>query len=225
MRVEIPVPRADSTIAAALFDFDETMIDLEAQHTGASAALCRDLRSDYDALPDRIRFASGRRIVDEIREMREFFGWTQSEEALFARRQHHFMNLCRTADLELLPGVREVIDELRRRGIPLAITTSAVAAAIEAILERFGLRDAFALIVDGSEVRHGKPDPEAYLLTAKKLGVAPEECIVFEDSEVGVLAAKRAGMFCIAVRNPRAHTRQDLSAADVVAGSMRSFVR
>ena len=225
MRVEIPGPRIDSTIGAALFDFDETIIDLEAQHTAASEALCRDMHSDYDQLSDSIRFTSGRRIIDEIREMRAFFGWSASEEELFELRQRHFMNICRTADLELLPGVREVIAALRERGIPLAITTSAVREAIEAILERLALRDAFALIVDGSEVRRGKPDPEAYLLTARKLGVAPQECIVFEDSEVGVLAAKRAGMYCIAVRNPRAYMRQDLSAADVVADSMLSLLR
>jgi beta-phosphoglucomutase-like phosphatase (HAD superfamily) len=69
-------------------------------------------------------------------------------------------------------------------------------------------------------VRRGKPDPEAYLVTAEKLGVEAAECVVFEDSHVGVVAAKRAGMFCIGVRNPRAQTVQDLDAADVVVGSM-----
>ena len=91
----------------------------------------------------------------------------------------------------------------------------------EAVLTRLGIRDAFALIVDGSEVVNGKPDPEAYLVTARKLGVNASECVVFEDSHVGVIAAKRAGMYCIAVRNPRAQTRQDLSAADVIVDSMR----
>ena len=75
--------------------------------------------------------------------------------------------------------------------------------------------------MDGSEVAHGKPDPEAYLITARKLGVAPAECVVFEDSHVGVVAAKRAGTFCVAVRNPRALIRQDLSMADVIVDSMR----
>jgi HAD superfamily hydrolase (TIGR01509 family) len=123
-----------------------------------------------------------------------------------------------------MPGVVEVVRALRERGITLAITSSAVRSSIEMILLRLGLRDAFALIVDGSEVTNGKPDPEAYLVTARKLGVRPEECVVIEDSHVGVLAAKRAGMYCIAVRNPHAQIYQDLSAADVVVESMTALI-
>lgn len=222
MRAETPGPRLDlSTAAAVIFDFDETIIDLEPQHTAAHAALCRDYGSEYHDMPESFRRGSGRRIIDDIRDMRAHFGWNASEEELFARRQEHFDAVCRSANLEAMTGVHEMIEKLRARNIPLAITSSAVKASIEAILERLRLRDAFTLIVDGSEVRHGKPDPEAYLLTARKLGVAPERCIVFEDSRVGVVAAKRAGMFCVAVRNPRAQERQDLSAADMIAGSMR----
>jgi beta-phosphoglucomutase-like phosphatase (HAD superfamily) len=113
---------------------------------------------------------------------------------------------------------------LQDRGVMLAITSSAVRSSIETILARLGLRDAFTLIVDGSEVVHGKPDPEAYLITARKLEIAPEYCVVLEDSQVGVVAAKRAGMFCIAVRNPHAQLRQDLSAADVIVNSMTELL-
>jgi len=208
-----------------IFDFDETLVDLEPQHREAHAALCRDLGSDYDEMPESFRKSTGLRIIDDIREMRAKFGWTASEEELLARRQSHFDAICARANLELMPGARELIRDLHAKGIPLAITSSAVRSSIEAILVRLGVRDAFALIVDGSEVTHGKPDPEAYLLTARKLGVRPEECVVFEDSHVGVLAAKRAGMFCVAVRNPRAQIRQDLSAADVIVGSLTDWTR
>ena len=123
-----------------------------------------------------------------------------------------------------MPGVVETVRALRELSLTLAITSSAVRDSIEVILTRLGIRVAFALIVDGSEVEHGKPDPEAYLVTARKLGLAPRECIVIEDSHVGVVAAKRAGMYCIAVRNPRAQTIQDLSTADVIVDSMRDVI-
>ncbi len=207
-------------VDAVIFDFDETIIDLEPQHTAAHAALCRDYGADYLAMPESFRRASGRRIIDDVREMRAHFGWITSEDELVARRQEYFDAICRAADLEAMPGVRETIAKLRAMKVPLAITSSAVASSIVAILDRLELRDAFVLIVDGSEVSHGKPDPESYLLTARRLGVAPQRCIVFEDSHVGVVAAKRAGMFCVAVRNPRALERQDLSAADVVVDRM-----
>lgn len=208
-------------VAAVIFDFDETIIDLEPQHTAAHAALCREQGSDYDAMPESFRHGSGRRIIDDIREMQAFFEWRAAEEELFLKRQRHFDEICAAAELELMPGVREVVETLAARGFRLAITSSAVASSIELLLTRLELRERFAMIVDGSRVEHGKPDPEAYLLTARLLGVAPAECVVFEDSEPGVAAAKRAGMYCIAVRNPRALTRQDLSPADLIVDSMR----
>jgi HAD superfamily hydrolase (TIGR01509 family) len=229
------------TMKAALFDFDETMIDLEWQHDEAHRALCRDLGSNYDEMPESFRFGSGRRIVDDIVEMREFFGWREAEEELYARRHRYFMESLSAApailpardreelagriagatqrQIALMPGVERVVRELHGRGITLAITTSAAGDAVDLLLRRFGIRELFALIVDGSEVAAGKPDPEGYLLTARKLEVAPEDCVVFEDSRIGVLAAKAAGMYCVGVRNPGARTHQDLSAADLVLQS------
>lgn len=225
MRAEIPDPsRADVSTRAVIFDFDETIIDLEPQHTFAHDALCRAMNADYAQLPESFRTSSGLRIIDDIREMRAHFGWDESEEELFAMRQRFFNDACARAELAPMPGVVETVRALRELGLTLAITSSAVRDSIEVILTRLGIRDAFALIVDGSEVEHGKPDPEAYLITARKLGLAPHECIVIEDSQVGVVAAKRAGMYCIAVRNPRAQTIQDLSAADVIVDSMRDVI-
>jgi HAD superfamily hydrolase (TIGR01509 family) len=199
------------------------MIDLEREHDAAHRALCRDLSCDYDELPESFRFGSGRRIVDDITEMREFFGWTRPESELYAMRHQHFLQALESPDLRLMPGVERVVRELHALGVTLAITTSAAGDAVDLLLRRFGIRDLFALIVDGTEVRAGKPDPEGYLLTARKLGAAPRECVVFEDSHVGVLAAKAAGMYCVAVRNPRARTEQDLSAADQVLESFKDL--
>jgi HAD superfamily hydrolase (TIGR01509 family) len=208
---------------AALFDFDETMIDLEGEHDFAHRALCHELWSDYDRLPESFRFGSGRRIIDDITEMREFFGWTTPEEELNARRHRHFVQALENPDLTLMPGVERAVRDLHSRGMTLAITTSAAGDAVDLLLRRFGIRDLFALIVDGTEVSVGKPDPEGYLLTARKLNIEPKECVVFEDSEVGVLAAKAAGMYCVAVRNPKARIRQDLSAADQLLDSFEQL--
>jgi HAD superfamily hydrolase (TIGR01509 family) len=199
------------------------MIDLEREHDFAHRALCRELGSNYDELPESFRFGSGRRIVDDITEMRHFFGWTAAEDELNARRHRHFLEALANSDLQLMPGVECVVRELYANGVALAITTSAAGDAVDLLLRRFTIRELFALIVDGAEVTAGKPDPEGYLLTARKLGIAPRDCVVFEDSHVGVLAAKAAGMTCVAVRNPRARTTQDLSAADLVIDSFEQL--
>jgi HAD superfamily hydrolase (TIGR01509 family) len=207
-------------VAAAIFDFDETVIDLEHQHHAAYEFLCRAQGSDYFAIPAEVRNASGRRVLDEVNEMREFFGWTVPMDELMSIRQRAFDDFCARDELALLPGAEEVIRSLHRTRIPLAITSSSVASSIDAILTRFGLRPLFTVIVDGAQVTRAKPDPEGYLLTARLLGGEPARCVVFEDSAIGVRAAKRAGMYCIAVRNPRAGIHQDLSEADAV---LRSF--
>jgi HAD superfamily hydrolase (TIGR01509 family) len=211
------------TLRAALFDFDETMIHLEPQHEASDRALCAEMGGDYESLPESVRFGSGRRIIDVIRVMREQFGWAESEESLLKRRQEHFLHVCRAATLELMPGVERVVRELYARGLRLVVVSSAVRAPIDEILRRFRIRDLFDLIVDGSDVVKGKPNPEAYLAAAQRIGAAVHECVVFEDSEAGVLAAKAAKMHCVAIRNPQARIFQDLSAADEVLSSFDEF--
>ncbi|HUP46881.1 MAG TPA: HAD family phosphatase [Thermoanaerobaculia bacterium] len=210
-------------IAAAIFDFDETMIDLEDQHAIADSELCRVMGSDYMEMPESFRFSSGRRIVDNIRDLRTFFGWREDEKTLFRIRQQLFEASCASSDLALMPGVAPVVRQLHAAGLRLAIASSAVRGAIETILLRFDLLDCFELIVDGGEVEHGKPHPEAFEVTARRLNVAPAECLVFEDSGVGVAATRAAGMLCIAVRNPAARQKQDLGGADLVIESFEEL--
>jgi beta-phosphoglucomutase len=210
-------------IDAAIFDFDETMIDLEAQHTAASLALCRDFGADYREMPEEWRKGSGRRVIDDVRDLRAHFGWEPSIEALFALRQRHFDEACERGSLTLLPGVERIVHALHAAGTRLAITSSAVGSSIDTILRRFDLREQFELVVDGRDVKRGKPDPEAYLLTLRRLEARADQCVVFEDSTVGVAAAKAAGICCIAVRNPRAQLPQDLGAADLVLGSLEEL--
>ena len=210
-------------IAAAIFDFDETMIDLEKQHTGASARLCQSFGADYYSLPESWRNGSGRRVIDDVRDLHSHFGWEKPVDEVFLLRQELFDRQCREAPLELMPGVENTVRAIHSAGIPMAITSSSVRHSIETILERFGMRQLFSLIVDGSEVERGKPDPQAYILTAQKLRAAPPHCVVFEDSTVGVASAKAAGVWCIAVRNPQAKSVQNLDPADVVVNSFQEL--
>ena len=81
------------------------------------------------------------------------------------------------------------------------------------VLDRFGIRHYFSCILSGAELPKSKPDPAIYLMAAEALGLGPESCTVVEDANAGVEAAKRAGMYCIAYRNPNSG-KQDLSKAD-----------
>jgi len=109
------------SVEAAIFDFDETIIDLERQHTAAHSRLCRAMGSRYEEMGEEFRTWSGRRIIDDIRDMRSMFGWQRTIEDLLAERQLYFdEEIAASPDLLLMSGVRTVVAELRARGITLA---------------------------------------------------------------------------------------------------------
>jgi len=97
----------------------------------------------------------------------------------------------------LVPGIRDFLQ--RHRRVPKALVTNAEPANAEFILNESGLREHFPVVVDGHQVKRPKPAPDIYLLAARLLDKEPAECIVFEDSETGVRAAKAAGARVVAV--------------------------
>jgi len=99
--------------------------------------------------------------------------------------------------IQPVSGLPEFLQYASDSGIPIALATSAIAENVDFTLDATGLRKYFAHITDASMVKKGKPDPEIYLKTAKKLDVNPAECIVFEDSIAGIIAAQKAGMFAV----------------------------
>lgn len=101
---------------------------------------------------------------------------------------------------ETLPGARELIQELHRRGIPVGLASASLREWVDATIKGLGLADAFGATVSASEVEHAKPAPDLYLAAAAQLGVSPEQCIAVEDTRAGVSAAKAAGMFAIQLR-------------------------
>lgn len=98
-----------------------------------------------------------------------------------------------------LPGLTELVATCHAAGIPMAVASAAMCKNVEFVVNAVGFRSYFRTMVSGDEVTHSKPDPEIYLTAARKLGADPASCAAFEDSFVGVEAAKRAGMKCVAL--------------------------
>jgi len=125
--------------------------------------------------------------------------------------------------VSLTEGFTELLSALNNNNIPVALASSSPVSWIHIMLERFGLRDSFRVVVSADELAgEGKPSPAIYLLTAKRLGVRPDRCIAIEDSQNGVLSAKNAEMFCVGFRNGF-NEEQDLSRADVVIWRFAEF--
>jgi beta-phosphoglucomutase family hydrolase len=117
-----------------------------------------------------------------------------------------------------LPGALELIRALKKEGLMMAIASSTPAENIELVTSTLGIADCFQVIVNGHDVTEGKPDPQVFLLAAQRLGVNPANCLVIEDAVAGVAAAKRAGMYCLAVTST--HPRQKLRGADLIVDTL-----
>ncbi len=103
--------------------------------------------------------------------------------------------------IPLKPGVREFLEYLKRKGIPMGIATSNSRELVTAVTESLAISGFFSAVTVGCQVERGKPAPDIYLFAAGLLGAAPEECLVFEDVPAGILAGKRAGMTVWAVED------------------------
>jgi beta-phosphoglucomutase len=116
------------------------------------------------------------------------------------------------------PGAVRLLNTIKKGNFKLGLVSSTPKENIDLLLDELNLEGIFDCIVFGQEVSESKPGPQIYLLAAKKLEVAPNDCLVIEDSPLGVKAAKTAGMKCLAIANT--HPRQKLEKADKVADSL-----
>ena len=123
--------------------------------------------------------------------------------------------IARVGELSLKPGFAELFDLAGARGIPRALGSSSARRLVGATVERFGLTGRFDAVVTGDCVVHPKPAPDIFLEAARRIGVAPQDCVVFEDSLAGVRAGRAAGMRVVAVPE-HTPTGEMTSLADVV---------
>jgi beta-phosphoglucomutase family hydrolase len=125
-----------------------------------------------------------------------------------------------TGNIKPFPGLVRLLNALKKGNFKLGLVSSAPKENIDLVLSELNLSGIFDCVVSGQEVSKSKPSPQIYLLAAKKLKVTPDDCVVIEDSPLGVKAAKTAGMRCLAITNT--HPRQKLAEADRVADSLEN---
>ncbi len=139
--------------------------------------------------------------------------------AAAALRERYLAEALRQEGVPAFPGVLDLINAaLRQSDLRLAIATSASGELAQAMLEATGVPYRRMVVVNGEQVKRRKPDPEIFLLAARRIGIPPERCVVFEDAPSGVQAAKAAGAKCVAVTNSA--PAQELAAADLVCPSL-----
>ncbi|MFZ0391359.1 MAG: HAD family phosphatase [Calditrichia bacterium] len=195
---------------AVIFDMDGVIVDSNPYHKKA----IRHFNKKYDiSLSDH---ELENKVFGRTNEswLREVFGKDLSDKRLkeLEEEKESYFREIFAADIKPLPGLLPFLRSLQEAGIPAAVASSAPEKNVSFTLERTGSVKYFKLIVNGDSVTHSKPHPEIYLKTAGKLNMAPEHCIVFEDSLSGVQSAKRAN--CRVIGITTTHSKEDLKEAD-----------
>ncbi len=210
--------RGNRMLKAVLFDLDGTIIDSEPMHTAAVVKILEDrsVRPDPSDLDRYIGISS----TVMWRDMRDAHGFSESVDELKALQLNLNIEMLGKAGSILVPGVLELLRDLRAQGIRTAVASSSARDYIETVLARYGIAVFFDTVVSGEEVPRGKPRPDVFLRAAELLGVEPKSCVVLEDSDNGLTAAREAGIRAVGFRNPNSG-RQTLSLADRVVDDMR----
>ena len=152
-------------------------------------------------------------------ELKDKYNINLTIDELLERQHANKLKLLKEIQLDTISGIDELILDLQKKGIAIALASSSSREFIELVLDKLGITECFQVIVSGDEVEKGKPEPDIFLKAAELLKVAPENCIVLEDAEHGVNAAKKAGMKCIGFINPNSGN-QDLSKADKIVSTL-----
>ncbi|MCC7518763.1 MAG: HAD family phosphatase [Verrucomicrobiae bacterium] len=207
----MPSPRA------VIFDMDELLIQSAPIWRAAEQALCRAMGKELT--PEAEIQCKGMNAFDVARTLHALLGPAMSVEAC--------QKIMRSAVIEAfsglsgrlapMPGAVSLVRRLHGR-LPLAVASGSPLPAIEAALERIGIRSCMQAAISSESVVRGKPQPDVFLAAAARLGVAPQDCLVFEDSLAGAQAAKAAGMRCYAV--PSADAAEIRRLADATFDSL-----
>ena len=196
---------------AVLWDMDGTLVDTAELHFDAWCRLCEGLARPFTRADFKATF--GRRNP-EIFQYLFPAGITEAESARLGEdKETMYRAAAREKGVNLLPGARELMEQLARSGARQAIGSSAPRGNLDLILELTGMGPHLGACVGMEDTRRGKPDPEVFLVGAQRLGVVPSRCVVFEDAVAGIEAATAAGMRSIGVTFVAHHSEEALRAA------------
>ncbi len=145
------------------------------------------------------------------------------EKTLYLKKEELLFDWINTKQIQLMPNAKDAIKFFLKKKIKVACASGSPKDETRLKLEKTGILTLFQTVVSGSDVKRGKPFPDIYLSTVESLGLNPEKCIAFEDTQYGVSAAKSAGLFCFAVPNEFTQ-KQDFSKADGVFKNLKEAI-
>jgi beta-phosphoglucomutase len=198
----------------AIFDVDGVVIDTaHIHHKSWEAALKKygmkftyaDFKNKIDGLP---RAKGARRILPDFSK--------KEIQHVFDEKQKHFVEFLKKGKIRVFKSTVDLIIKLKKHKIRIAMASSSRNAA--GSLKKTGLYRHFDIDAEGAYVKRGKPYPDLFLKAAKRLKLKPEDCVVFEDAQIGLIAARRAGMRSVGIKRD---VKNRLSGADLIVKDLR----
>ncbi|RPJ22059.1 MAG: beta-phosphoglucomutase [Chloroflexi bacterium] len=204
---------------AAIFDLDGVIVNTAKYHYLAWKCLANEYGFDFtEADNERLKGVSRTQSLEILLEIAGLTFDDSIKAQMAVCKNEWYVDYIRHMDAsEIMPGAIDYLQRIRAKGIKTALGSASRNAPL--ILERLGISALFDVIVDGNKVIKAKPDPEVFLRAANELGIPPASCIVFEDAEAGIEAARRAGMGAVGIGNT--HT---LKEADIVIPGLFALV-
>lgn len=206
-------------IEAVIFDMDGVIVDSESHWHPTERDFIKGL-TGATVEEETMKKITGMTVFDEYSLLKGIYGLSISKEE-FTSSYNEMANEIYKQKVSSIKGCLDLIKQLNISKFRLGIASSSPRSWIEIVTQRFGLSEYFDVIVSGNETERGKPDPEIFLKASQKLGKNPNKCLVIEDSENGVLAAKAAGMKCIGFKDHK--SCQDLGKADYIVNKMEEI--
>jgi beta-phosphoglucomutase len=205
-------------IAAVVLDMDGLMLDTEPLYKAAWQRASADVGYELDDA-SYLRLV-GRDNEDGERELEKQFGPGFPMTRFRERWSRLWRLLADDGGIRAKPGLLEFLSFAEDRGLPLAVATSSDRDYTEFSLGRAGIRERFGIVVTGDQVAHGKPAPDIYIESARRLGLDPSSCVVLEDSDAGILAASRAAMVPLLIPDLKPPSEEAAAAAFRVLPSL-----
>lgn len=202
---------------AVLFDMDGVIVDSEPLHVAAFQATLKRYGHDLSEEQYKQHFA-GKTDEAGFKQYFDFIGETVELPVIMDAKAKAYLELA-ADQLTPYPGVIELIRDLAKHEMPLALVTGSLRAEAEVTLKAFGIADLFKAIIAAEDISQSKPNPEGYFKGAQAVGFEPVECIVIEDAPSGVKAANAAGMRCVAVTTT--HSEEELKGASLIIDQLR----
>ncbi len=198
-----------NTIKACIFDLDGVIVDTAVYHYKAWKRLANELGFDFTEHDnEKLKGVSRTRSLELILQWGGVTKTEAEKEELAARKNNWYVEMIgQMKPDEILPGAKEFLISCRAAGLKTALGSASKNSMM--ILEKIQLVNLFDAIIDGNKVSNPKPDPEVFLKGAEAVGVAPADCVVFEDAIAGIEAAKNGGMKAIGVGDPQVLTEAD----------------